>query len=47
MMLKKSVYPKTSRIRIKEVTFEVTEKIDGSNLANTKLNGELLICQRK
>lgn len=45
-MIKKSIYPKTSRINAREVTFTVTEKIDGSNLVFAKLNGELLICQR-
>ena len=45
-MIKKQVYPKTSRVRLKEhVT--ITEKLDGSNLCIAKLNGELLICQRK
>lgn len=45
-MIKKQVYPKTSRVRLKE-NIVITEKLDGSNLCLAKLNGELLICQRK
>ena len=45
-MIKKSIYPKTNRICNNEITYEITEKIDGSNLVFAKLNGELLICQR-
>ena len=45
-MIKKSIYPKTNRICNNEITYEITEKIDGSNLVFAKLNGKLLICQR-
>ncbi len=42
-MIKKSIYPKTNRICNNEITYEITEKIDGSNLVFAKLNGKLLI----
>lgn len=45
-MIKKQVYPKTQRVKIKE-HITITEKLDGSNLCIAKLNDELLICQRK
>lgn len=45
-MIKKQVYPKTKRVQLKE-HITITEKLDGSNLCIAKLNGELLICQRK
>lgn len=45
MLLKQSVYPKTSRIG-KEKTVVITEKVDGSNLVFFKKDGELYIAQR-
>lgn len=44
-MLKKTVYPKTERIKL-DNHITITEKIDGSNLCFAKKNGQLLICQR-
>lgn len=45
-MLKKTMYPKTSRIGNKMGDILITEKLDGSNLSIFKLNGELYIGQR-
>lgn len=44
-MIKKTLYPKTTRFSTKSETV-VTEKIDGSNLAFFKQEGELFIAQR-
>ena len=44
-MIKKSVYPKTTRIGKSEKVF-ITEKLDGSNLVFFKLNDTLHIAQR-
>lgn len=45
-MIKKTMYPKTSRIGNKMGDILITEKLDGSNLSIFKLNGELYIGQR-
>lgn len=45
MMIKKSVYPKTERIKDNHKVV-ITEKLDGSNLVFFKLNEELHIAQR-
>lgn len=44
-MIKKTIYPKTKRLPIAPV-IQITEKLDGSNLAFFVLNGELYIAQR-
>lgn len=46
-MLKKEIYPKTMRIKETGIKVQITEKLDGSNLAIFKLNNELYIAQRK
>lgn len=46
-MIKKEIYPKTKRIPIEGMKVQLTEKLDGSNLAIFKLNGDLHIAQRK
>lgn len=46
MASKKTLYPKTTRIKIKGDTIQLTEKLDGSNLVFYKQNGELHIAQR-
>lgn len=46
-MLKKILYPKTKRIKNKGYLVELTEKLDGSNLAIFKKNDELYIAQRR
>ena len=45
-MIRKTMYPKTSRIGNKMGDILITEKLDGSNLSMFKLNGELYIGQR-
>lgn len=42
--MKITLYPKTTRI--KDPTYQVVEKLDGSNLGLFNLNGRLLIAQR-
>lgn len=44
-MIKKTIYPKTERIKL-DNHITITEKIDGSNLCFAKKNNQLLICQR-
>lgn len=46
-MIKKEIYPKTERIPIEGMKIQITEKLDGSNLAIFKKNDELYIAQRK
>lgn len=44
-MIKKSIYPKTKRLKLKnEVT--ITEKMDGSNLVIFKKDSNIFIAQR-
>lgn len=43
-MIKQTLYPKTKRIG--NPSFQITEKLDGSNIGFFKLDGELLIAQR-
>lgn len=45
-MIKKEIYPKTKRMKLKNTVY-VTEKIDGSNLTLFKKNGNLYVAQRK
>ena len=46
-MIKKTIYPKTERVKISsENVCEITEKLDGSNLCIFKLNDKLYIAQR-
>lgn len=45
-MIKKEIYPKTKRIRNIGGIFELTEKLDGSNLVIFKKDDELHIAQR-
>lgn len=46
-MIKKTIYPKTERVKISsENTCEITEKLDGSNLCIFKLNDKLYLAQR-
>jgi len=45
-MIKKEMYPKTKRMPCIGSTIQLTEKLDGSNLAMYKHDGELFICQR-
>ena len=45
-MIKKEIYPKTKRIAIDGFKVQLTEKLDGSNLAIFKKNDELYIAQR-
>ncbi len=45
-MVKKEIYPKTKRLNCEGESIYVTEKLDGSNLAFFKLNGELYFAQR-
>lgn len=46
-MIKKTIYPKTERVKISnENTCEITEKLDGSNLCIFKLNEKIYIAQR-
>lgn len=44
-MLKKTLYPKTKRVKL-ENKVVITEKLDGSNIGFFKVNGELAIAQR-
>lgn len=44
-MLKKSIYPKTKRIKEKD-EFVITEKLDGSNLCIFKKEGKIYFAQR-
>lgn len=44
-MIKKTLYPKTRRVKLKSKVV-ITEKLDGSNIGFFKVNGELLIAQR-
>lgn len=46
-MIKKEIYPKTTRLSCSENKVQLTEKIDGSNMIIFKLNDELYIAQRK
>lgn len=43
-MIKKTLYPKTRRVKLKSKVV-ITEKLDGSNIGFFKVNGELLIAQ--
>lgn len=45
-MLKKEIYPKTSRVSVNGDYIEITEKLDGSNLVIFKLNDEIYFAQR-
>lgn len=45
-MVKKEIYPKTSRINVNGEKIEITEKLDGSNLVIFKLNDEIYFAQR-
>lgn len=45
-MMKKSLYPKTSRIGHEKKQYVITEKLDGSNCAFFKKNGELYVATR-
>lgn len=45
-MIKKSIYPKTTRVKCKFDVVEVTEKLDGSNLCIFKKDDMLHIAQR-
>ena len=44
-MLKKTLYPKTRRVKY-ENKVVITEKLDGSNIGFFKVNGELVVAQR-
>lgn len=44
-MIKKTLYPKTKRVKFKNRVV-ITEKLDGSNIGFFKVNGELVIAQR-
>lgn len=46
-MIKKEIYPKTKRISIEGFKIQLTEKLDGSNLAIFKKDDKLHIAQRK
>lgn len=47
IMIKKSIYPKTERVKVNgNSTCEVTEKLDGANLCIFKKNGLLHFAQR-
>jgi hypothetical protein len=46
-MIKKEIYPKTKRISVDGFKIQLTEKLDGSNLAIFKKNDTLYIAQRK
>lgn len=46
-MLKKTIYPKTTRVKVNEIeSCQLTEKIDGSNLCIIKKDNTLYIAQR-
>lgn len=45
-MIKKEIYPKTKRVKCNNNYFQITEKLDGSNLVIFKLNDELYFAQR-
>lgn len=45
-MIKKSIYPKTSRIGNEKKQYVITEKLDGSNCAFFKKDGELYVATR-
>ena len=45
-MIKKEIYPKTKRVKCDNNYFQITEKLDGSNLVIFKLNDELYFAQR-
>lgn len=45
-MIKKEIYPKTKRISIDGFKIQLTEKLDGSNLAIFKKDDKLYIAQR-
>jgi len=47
MKIRKSIYPKTKRLSYKPQQAEITEKLDGSNLAIGKLEDKIYICLRK
>lgn len=46
-MIKKEIYPKTKRIAIDGFKIQLTEKLDGSNLAIFKKDEKVYIAQRK
>lgn len=46
-MFKKEIYPKTKRIPVMGYSIQLTEKLDGSNMAIFKKDDELYIAQRK
>lgn len=46
MKTKQMLYPKTKRITDKNMLWQVTEKLDGSNLTIFKLNGQLYVGTR-
>ena len=46
-MIKKEIYPKTKRISIDGFKIQLTEKLDGSNMAIFKKDDKLYIAQRK
>lgn len=46
-MIKKEIYPKTKRVSIEGMKVELTEKLDGSNLAIFKKDNKIYIAQRK
>ena len=45
-MVKKQLYPKTERYKQSLKGYQITEKLDGSNLGLGNFNGKLLIAQR-
>ena len=45
MMIKKTLYPKTKRVKLKNKVV-ITEKLDGSNIGFFRVNNELIIAQR-
>lgn len=46
MILKKKLYPSTTRVGVDKETIVITEKLDGSNLGFGKLDGELYVATR-
>lgn len=45
-VIKKTLYPKTERIKDEEAVVHITEKLDGANIGFFKLNDKLIIAQR-